>query len=234
MKYPVSSLAPGLLLLASAAGIAGITVDGGAGITMNPGTSITITGGNLEIRDQSAVEIPSGAALAAVQVAIAPGGTLTNCGEIQAEIVNAGEVLAPCGAGVTSVFAGDVANSGVFRVSHGTALAVTGSFTNSGLLDLITAQQDGPPPVFINTGSLIEAKDLRVLEILAKPLETELRIHGVAAHTYQLQATPDLANPAWSDIGPPLLGGNAELLLTHPGGLSSFSRYFYRVEVGDP
>jgi hypothetical protein len=210
-----------------------ITVQPGAQITVTGGAAIWVDGGTVELRDQSLLRIQPGAVLTAAQVQILPGGTLENCGEIYADIINQGLVVAPCGAGIVSTFTGGVTNSGVFRISHGSSLVATGMFANSGLLDLITAQQPGPPAGLVNTGTVLEVDDLRITSVYPKPAETEIRIPGIAPHTYRLQGKQSLAVASWADIGPIQIGNNAELIFIHPAGLNTFDRYFYRVLIGD-
>jgi hypothetical protein len=210
-----------------------MTVQPGAQITVTGGAGLWVGGGTVELRDQSVLRIKPGAVLTAAQVQILPGGTLENCGEIHADILNQGLVVAPCGAGIVSTFTGDVTNSGVFRVSYGSALAATGMFSNSGRLDLVTAKQLGSPLGLVNTGTVIEPDDVLITLVSPKPAETEIRIPGVAPHTYRLQAKQSLDVANWTDIGPIQIGNNADLIFIHPAGLNSFDRYCYRVLVGD-
>jgi len=155
---------------------ADITLTGSASVTVTDAASIHFVGSALRINDTAHFRIQGGGNLTGSAVLIAPLAKLSNCGTVNALVVNEGAVVADCGG--TSTFLASVTNNGVFRVSHGSTLVVAGNFLNNGgaLLDLITATQTGPPIQFSNAGMVVEAKDVHVTQILAGPVNAHYSV----------------------------------------------------------
>lgn len=212
---------------------ADITVTGSGTITVTNSAAIYFNGSVLQIKDSTQVRVQGGGNLTGTTVEIGPLAKLFNCGTVNAEIVNQGEVVSDCGG--TSTFLGNVTNNGVFRVSHVSTLVVAGTFQNNAgaLLDMITANQTGPPAAFSNAGSLIEAKDLRVASIAAGPADATIKVQGIPPHTYQLFGRPSLITGSWTPIGAAKIASGGLLQFNHPGVVSGFDKYFYKVAVGD-
>jgi hypothetical protein len=213
---------------------ANVTITGAGVFSVGNSSTIHIDGGAISIENGARLKIQSGGTLIGSTVLVGPAGKLTNCGAIQAAIWNAGEVVSDCGA--TSHFLGNITNSGVFRVSHGSALVALAAFHNlpGALLDLITAARTGPPPQLTGNGAVIEADDVRIESIQVGALDARIVIQGIPPHTYQLMATSQLSPPLWAPIGPVKAATGGPLQWDHPGVATSFDRHFYRIVVGDP
>jgi hypothetical protein len=232
--FPPLSLSASVLSLLSAPLAADITVTGSGPVTIANAAGVYFTGSTLRINDGAEVRIHNGGSLTGSTVEIAPLAKLYNCGTVNAAIVNQGEVVADCGA--TSTFLAAVANYGVFRVSHGSTLVATGTFQNKAgaLLDLITANQTGPPSLLSNAGTLMEATDVRVAGIVAGPVDTKITIQGIRPHTYRLLGRSNLSVGPWTQIGPVKNATGGLLQFEHAGVVSGSDKYFYRIAVGDP
>lgn len=226
----LSALVPLFLPLPLAADI---TVTGSGLVTITHSAAVYFSGSTLRINDSAEVRIHSGGNLTGSTVEIGPSAKLYNCGTVNAAIVNQGEVVADCGA--TSTFLAAVANYGVFRVSHGSTLVATGPFQNKAgaLLDMITANQTGPPPLLINIGTLIEAADVGVAGIVAGPVDAKITIQGIRPHTYRLLGRSNLSAGPWTQIGPVKIATGGLLQFDHSGVVPDFDKYFYRIAVGD-
>ena len=132
-------------------------------------------------------------------------------------------------AGGTLSVAGSITNNGIFKLSGTASLALTGSFINNGVLDLI----DGPstlPPRFVNNGVVLYASSVTVQQVSISGTNVNLAIQSYLTHTYQLQRTNSLTNPAWTNIGSAQTGNGSILNFTDPGGVSG-AQGFYRFQV---
>ncbi len=87
-------------------------------------------------------------------VSIADGGMCDSSGTIQASVTNDGTVR--CAAGALTV-SGDFTNRGLVRLTGGARLAIGGVFTNTGVVDLIDADQTLPPG-FVNQGLVLTTR----------------------------------------------------------------------------
>ncbi len=232
-RFPLRALSAMMSVFLSLPLRADITVTGASAITVTNPAAIFFNGSTLRIQDSAEVRIRSGGSLIGSTVEIAPLAKLYNCGTVNAAIVNQGEVVANCGG--TSTFLANVTNSGVFRVSHGSTLVVAGTFQNNAgaLLDLITANQTGPPAMFSNVGTLIEAKDVRVARIVAGPGDVKITIQGIPPHTYQLLGRANLTAGPWVPIGPVKIAAGGLLQFDHAGVVSGFDKYFYKIAASD-
>lgn len=213
---------------------ADVTITGSGTVTVGGSSEITFNAGTLRIGNGAQLIVQPAALLTGGEVEVASTGKLYNCGTINAGVSNAGEIVADCG--VNSFFLGNVTNSGIFRVSHGSSLIAPGSFQNNpgALLDLITAAQTGPPPFLTGTGTLVVADDVRIESINAGASNAEIAVQGVPPHTYQLVGSNDLSAAVWPSIGPMKVATGGQLIWDHAGVVLNFDRYFYRVMVGDP
>jgi hypothetical protein len=223
-----------LSLFASLSLRADLAITGVGVVSIGGSSTLHIDGGSVTIENGARLKIQAGGTLVGSTVVVGPAGKLINCGAIHAAVSNAGEVVADCG--VISVFLGNVTNSGVFRVSHGSTLVATAGFHNSpgGLLDLITAAPTGPPPSLTGTGTVIEADDVRIEKIQMESQGARIVIQGIPPHTYRLMGSSTLSPPDWAPVGPLKAATGGPLQWDHTGVATTFDRYFYRVIVGDP
>ena len=120
-------------------------------------------------------------------------------------------------------------NSGTLRLSGAAGLTVSGSFTNTGLLDLLT-WSGTLPPGFVNTGTVLDRSLIRVSSSQLNGANFEAVIQGYAGHNFQLQYRDDLVGGAWQNIGAAVPGAGTPITLVHTGGATGQQR-FYRVAV---
>jgi autotransporter-associated beta strand protein len=131
--------------------------------------------------------------------------------------------------GSLSVF-GTVTNNGLFKISGAPALAVTGSFINNGVLDLINSSS-ALPPNFINRGAILDSGDVAVGSVSMSGTGVTISIQSYVQHSYQLLRTSSLANPSWTMVGSPQTGNGSILKFSDSAGLVG-KQGFYRIQVG--
>jgi len=122
-------------------------------------------------------------------------------------------------------------NHGTFRVTNATDFELTGSFTNTGLLDLLTA--DVSPQVLaaiVNEGVVLDSSKVR-LESAQLTNGFTVTIQSYAGHNYRLQRSASLTSGSWTDIGPAKPGNGAVLTFNDPAAAENAA--FYRITV-DP
>ena len=132
-------------------------------------------------------------------------------------------------AGGSLSVSGGISNNGLFKISGVPSLALTGSFVNNGVLDLI----DGPatlPPNFVNNGSVLDASNINVRSAAMSGSIFTLTIRSYAQHTYQLQGSTSLTNPAWTNIGSSQTGTGGTLQFTDTSAAGP--QKFYQILVG--
>jgi len=160
-------------------------------------------------------------------VQINSGGTLTGCGTINGNLLNNGTAVADCGVPGGLAVNGNVTNNGTMRILAGTALNVSGTFVNNGLLDLLTGAQTLPAN-FINNGTVLLATNIVISSITQSGGTLTLTILGYNGHTYQLQRSATLNSPDWQDLGSSQNGAGVVLTFNDtPGG----SQNCYRILV---
>ena len=103
---------------------------------------------------------------------------------------------------------------------------ITGTFTNTGVLDLMT--WNGTLPAgFVNNGIVLDHSKVKVDSFEKSGGIFTLTITGYAGHTYQLQRTSNLAG-AWENVGTARSGNNDPITFTDSPTVAVGSR-FYRV-----
>lgn len=123
---------------------------------------------------------------------------------------------------------GDADSSGTVFFTGELDLAVTGTWTNNGVLDLPTA--DGSIPAnLVNNGTVIDSSGLELTGFMIDGNDVILELMTYPDHNYQLYWSPDL-NGSWNSVGTPIPGDNTEKPFTHPNGADADAR-FYRVSV---
>lgn len=98
-------------------------------------------------------------------------------------------------------------NNGTLQLIDPAVLNITGSFINSGVIDVINWSGTLPPNL-VNTGTILDRSALRVTATETTATHFNLGIPGYPGHFYQLQGSPDLANP-WSFIGDAVPGSGS-------------------------
>jgi pectate lyase len=123
----------------------------------------------------------------------------------------------------------NLVNNGTLRLTGPASLTVSGTFTNNGLLDIMT-WNGTLPAQFVNHGTVLDRNAIRVSSPRASGKDFEVKIDGYAGHGYQLQYRDDLASGTWTTLGPATAGANALITFTHTNGVTA-QRRFYRVAV---
>ena len=190
--------------------LTGGSITNTASLDVQSGATFCLNGGNVNVET---VTISSGAVFSST------GGNITG------EFNNGGTTT--ISNGILNI-TGDITNTGTLRVTGGGQLAVSGTFSNSGILDLLTSASDLPAN-FVNNGIVIENTDRRILTSEKSGANFSVTITGYAGYSYQLQRSDTLTG-AWTNIGPAVVGNGSTLILTDVGGATGSAR-FYRVAV---
>ena len=128
-----------------------------------------------------------------------------------------------------SLTASNVVNSGTLRLTGNAGLTVSGTFTNTGTLDIMT--WSGTLPVgFVNTGTVLDRSLIVITAFGLSGTNFTATIQGYAGHNYQLQYRDDLASGSWQNVGSPVAGAGVPINLLHSGGGVGEQR-FYRLAV---
>ena len=123
----------------------------------------------------------------------------------------------------------NLVNNGTLRLTGQASLNVSGTFTNNGLLDIMT-WTGTLPAGFVNHGTVLDRSSIRVTSAAANGPDIQVTIPGYTGHNYQLQYRDSLSNGTWQNTGVPVAGANTPIILTHTGGATAQQR-FYRVAV---
>jgi hypothetical protein len=128
-----------------------------------------------------------------------------------------------------SLITSNLVNKGVLRLAGSAGLTVSGTFTNTGTLDVMTWNGTLPGGL-VNTGTIIDRNVIQITSASPSGVNFQVAIQGYTGHNYQLQHRNDLASGTWLNVGSPVPGNNAPLLLIHTNGAAALQRY-YRVSV---
>ena len=123
---------------------------------------------------------------------------------------------------------GPIVNNGTVQLSGSAVLLSTGTFTNYGVLDVITSTR-GMPGNFVNSGIIVDATTAQSQESLTIGNTPQLSIWSYPGHNYQLQRTATLVSPSWVNVGAaqPGTGG----ILTLPDTAAPAAQGFYRIFI---
>ena len=128
-----------------------------------------------------------------------------------------------------SLVASNILNNGILRLTGNAGLSVTGTFTNTGTLDIMT--WSGTLPVgFVNTGTVLDRSLIVMTSFGLSGTNFTATIQGYAGHNYQLQYRDDLASGAWQNVGSSVVGSGVPINFLHSGG-GVGGQKFYRVAV---
>ncbi len=153
---------------------------------------------------------------------------LPNATTTYESLVNEGTLI--FGAG-TATISSNAINHGVLRLTGDAVLNVTGTFTNTGVIDIIN-WSGSLPPGLINSGTILDRSAIRVTSTQANASTFSLSVPSYAGHLYQLETRADLTSP-WQPLGNAIPGTGSA---TNPPALQftpalDGPRRFYRVVV---
>ncbi len=154
-----------------------VTVE--AGTLLLSGSLSQIAGKSTTVGDAAFMVLDGTLNSETLQVAV--GGDLSGLGILNGNLANSGLVELDTG---SLDINGAVTNSGYFRVKSPATLAVTGTFTNTGVLNLIDSSQPIPPGT-VNTGV-----------ILTNRAPSSLTWTGNNGPTWDLQTSVNWSNPS--------------------------------------
>jgi Immunoglobulin domain/Bacterial TSP3 repeat len=148
------------------------------------------------------------------------------------KLANKLDIGADCTATVASagtLNTSNVLNNGTLRLTLQAGLNLSGTFTNNGLLDIMT-WSGTLPPGFVNHGTIRDRSLIQVTSPQVSGSDFRATIQGYAGHNYQLQRCNDLPGGAWQNIGAPVSGAEAPINFTDSGSVTN-ARRFYRMMV---
>jgi len=127
------------------------------------------------------------------------------------------------------VITNNLVNRGTLRLTGGSVLSVGGTFTNTGVLDVMT--WNGTLPVnLVNLGTILDSSLIRLTSPQVQGGDFQATIQGYDGHSYQLQYRNDLLSGQWLNTGGSIVGADVPITLVHAGGVANGQR-FYRVTV---
>ena len=203
-----------------------VTYNGSSTVPINPGSySVSAV-----VTDPNHVGSASGTLLIrnGLTVVAAETRTLANETASYQSLLNDGTLVINGG---SIQINGSAANHGILRLTGDAILNVTGSFTNTGVIDIINWSGTLPPGL-VNSGTILDRSMIRVLSTQATGGQFTLTVPGFAGHLYQLESRTSFEVP-WATVGAPQAGTGTTA--TPPA--ISFSpaidgpRRFYRVVV---
>lgn len=189
----------------------------------------TLSSGPIEVMSGATLDLSSGT-INSTTVTIDPGGLLSGCGTINADVVNNGTVSVNCSGALN--LTGNVTNNGTMGAYSGSTIVATGSFVNNGILDLLTSPQTVLPPGFVNNGTVIDSSNVAIQSVSSTATTFTVTIRSFTGHSYQLQRTAflDPASVSWQNVGNARIGNTGEVFIFTDNNATG-SQMFYRVLV---
>jgi hypothetical protein len=123
----------------------------------------------------------------------------------------------------------NLVSAGTLRLSGNAALVIGGTFTNSGVLDIM-AWSGTLPAHFVNLGTVLDRSLVRITSVTINLPDFTLTIQGYSGHNYLLQYGADLFGGSWTNVGTAIAGTNAPITFTDSTA-GAAQRRFYRVAV---
>lgn len=219
-----TTLSSGTLVVNNASGSAtgpgNVTVGAGATLTDNGaiGGSVVVNG------------TTNGAGTFDGAVTVNSGGVFGTAGTVNGSLtVGPGGLLMLAGGALTGN--GAVVNNGTIRLERGAALTIGagGSFTNNGVLDIITGSLNAPAG-FTNNGVVIDSSVVKTNSATLANGVFTVTVNGYTGHTYQLQSSASPAGDTFTNLGAAQSGTTGSVLtFTDPNPAAP--QNFYRVQV---
>ncbi|HVM60854.1 MAG TPA: hypothetical protein VMV72_08305, partial [Verrucomicrobiae bacterium] len=154
---------------------------------------------------------------------------LSGCGTVTGDVTidSGGWVFTDCG---TLTFTGTVTNNYALGVDGG-VLEFYGPVVNNSAILLYnggTTNFHGP---FVNNGVVLDAGWVHVSAITNAGNDVIIEVPSASGFGYQLQVSPSLDSPVWTNSGAPQSGTGGVLTFTDPGGATNSPARFYQVDV---
>jgi T5SS/PEP-CTERM-associated repeat protein len=238
------STGPGVLILNSGTVTVNqlVVTNGANGVfTFNAGTltssGTSVTNSQLFVvgdgTDAATFHLNGGVHSFANNLEISNNATLSGCGTIEGNVTidPGGTVLANCGGKLT--FTGIVTNNGTMLAVNGTALQFDGQVVNNGTINAIdgSAQFLGG---LVDNGCVLTETNVQISSITRSATNITVQIPSAACGTYQLQVTPSLKPPTWTNLGTSQGGNGGLLTFTDTNGATNRPSRFYRIDVTLP
>jgi hypothetical protein len=118
----------------------------------------------------------------------------------------------------------------MLRLTGSAGLTVSGTFTNTGTLDVMTWSGTLPAGL-VNTGVVLDKSLLKISSAAPSGTNFVVTMQGYSGHVYQLQYRDSLESGSWQNLGPVIDGTNASVDFSQPRG-SGIGQRFYRIAVG--
>ncbi len=186
-----------------------------------PVSSILPTSTALSVENTGLFDL-NGASQTVASLAIAPGATVhLNGGQLTIAGHSSSAVVQGAITGN-----GSLINTGTLRLVGEASLAISGTLTNQGVLDIMT-WSGTLPAGFVNQGVVLDRSKVKIDACEKRGNSFSLSIMGYSGHGYQLQRSDDLSG-SWQNIGSEQAGNNAPLTFTDSTGATLMQR-FYRV-----
>jgi len=193
-------------------------------------SELTVDSGDVVIEDGGVMEVNDGSTTTATTLEVHIGGLLTGCGTIIANVINMGTILAECGPTTVLMVDGDLNNSGTIYVSNETLLKVTGSLTNTGLLDARGGSL--MVPIIIGSGTylsgVLTGDELQIVSVDIVSDDFMVRALTLSTSEYVMEVSSELSPAAWTQVGFPQSGNDGVLTFFHPDGVTG-GKKFYRI-----
>ncbi|MGC3960945.1 MAG: hypothetical protein QM813_24320 [Verrucomicrobiota bacterium] len=120
-------------------------------------------------------------------------------------------------------------NTGTLRLTGNAGLNISGTFTNTGTLDVMTWNGTLPAGL-VNLGTVLDRNLIVITSYGLSGANFTATIQGYVGHTYQLQYRDDFTNGTWQNVGGPVNGAGIPMNFTHPSGATAPQR-LYRIAV---
>ncbi|MDQ6911454.1 MAG: autotransporter-associated beta strand repeat-containing protein, partial [Verrucomicrobiota bacterium] len=172
----------------------GVIQGNGGAITKTGSGTFTLSGSNSYtgatniMSGKLVVSNATGSATGSGPVTIALGATLTGNGTIDGNLTIDSGGTAEIDGGVIRLN-GENTNNGLCILKRGAQISggPSSSFTNNGLLDVITGGTFTPPPSFVNNGTIVDSSVVRARSIAKTGTTLTITLNGYTGHTYRLQ-----------------------------------------------
>ena len=214
----------GMLMLSDPAQYSGASRILTGALKLSPATNILPPATSLSLEDSTSVLDLNGATQTVASLASVAGSVVQLNGGSLIISGNSGDAVVQG----TITGSGNLTNTGTLRLTGNAVFDLTGTFTNTGVLDLMT--WNGTLPAgFVNHGIVLDRSAVKIETFALSGNDFTLTIQGHAGHNYQLQRSTSLLND-WQNLGSSQPGNNVPLVFTDSGGASA-DRRFYRISV---